>query len=170
MTEPRRTLVRSLARPASVVVAALAIVGVTSAIVLLGAAVMYAADEAEFGTYGQALWFTLQTATTVGYGDVTPTRIGGRIVAAAVMLVSLGMLTVLTATITSYFIRYATRAGIQRNQDELTSALARLDASVLALSERVDEVRDEIRRPGGAAELTPTGLAEGPVRAEPDSS
>lgn len=144
--------------------------GVTSATVLLGALVMYASDETEFETYGEALWFTLQTATTVGYGDVTPTRIGGRIVAAAVMLVSLGMLTVLTATITSYFIRYSTRAGIQRNQDELTSALARLEASVLALSERVDEVRHEIRLPGGAAQPTPAGLAEGPVQAEPDSS
>ena len=131
---------------------------------------MYVSDEAEFGTYGQALWFTLQTATTVGYGDVTPTRIGGRIVAAGVMLVSLGMLTVLTANITSYFIRDATRAGIENNQHELTSALARLEASVLVLSERVDEVRHEIRRPGGAAAPTPTDLAEGPVRAEPDST
>ena len=109
------------------------------------------------------MWFTLQTATTVGYGDVTPTQMGGRIVAAVVMLVSLGMVTVLTATITSSFIRRAARAGIQRNQDELTSALARLEASVLALSERVDEVRQEVHRPGGAAAPTSTGAPEGPA-------
>lgn len=140
---------RFLARPASLLLATLAIIAVTAATVLLGALFLYAFDDAEFDSYGHALWFTLQTATTVGYGDVTPERTIGRIAAAGVMLVSLGLLTVMTATITSYLIRYATRSANQANHDEITAALAQLEAAVLALSEQLDDARNEIARTDG---------------------
>ena len=163
-TTPRRSAFdRFLARPASLLVASLLIICVTAATVLLGALVIYLYDDSEYPTYGQALWFTLQTATTVGYGDMTPQRPIGRIVAAAVMLVSLALLTVMTATITSYFIKRSTRAGNQSDHDEVTTALAQLQASVLALGEQLDEVRQEIPRIGGATP-TPTDTAErGPL-------
>ncbi len=102
-TRRRGRFDRFLARPASLLVASLAIICVTAATVLVGALVIYLYDDSEFATYGEALWFTLQTATTVGYGDIAPKRAVGRIVAGGVMLVSLALLTVMTATITSYF-------------------------------------------------------------------
>ena len=153
-TGRRSAFDRFLAKPASLLVASLAIICVTAATVLLGALVIYLYDESEFATYGEALWFTLQTATTVGYGDMTPERPIGRIVAAAVMLVSLALLTVMTATLTSYFIKRSTHAGFQSDHDEITTALAELKASVLALRDQVDEVRREIPRTDGAAHIS----------------
>ena len=150
---------RFLARPASLLIASLAIICVTAATVFLGALVIYLFDDSEFATYGQALWFTLQTATTVGYGDMTPQRTVGRIVAAVVMLVSLALLTVMTATITSYFIKRSTRAGNQSDHDEITTALAELRASVLDLSRQLDETKRQSGETGGAAP-TPTDTAE----------
>ena len=44
-------------------------------------------DRHEYPTCGRAVWFTLQTVTTVGYGDVTPTATIGRAVGAVVILV-----------------------------------------------------------------------------------
>jgi Ion channel len=31
-------------------------------------------DHQEFPTIGKGLWFSLQTVTTVGYGDATPSE------------------------------------------------------------------------------------------------
>jgi voltage-gated potassium channel len=41
------------------------------------------------------------TVTTVGYGDLVPTTIEGRVIGIAVMLVGIGFLSVLTATVAS---------------------------------------------------------------------
>lgn len=158
-TRLRPTFDRFLARPASLLVASLAIIGVTASTVLLGALVIYLYDDSEYATYGQALWFTLQTATTVGYGDMTPQRTIGRVVAACVMLVSLALLTVMTATITSYFVHRSARFSNQSDRDEVMTALARLEASVLALSEQLDEVSHDAPRADGAAP-TPADAAE----------
>jgi voltage-gated potassium channel Kch len=50
---------------------------------------------------GASLWWSVVTLATVGYGDKVPQTVLGRLLAAAWMLVSLVLLTVLTATIVS---------------------------------------------------------------------
>ena len=51
------------------------------------------------------IWWAFVTTTTVGYGDISPTSIGGRIVACILMIVGIGLVGSLTSTITSYFIQ-----------------------------------------------------------------
>jgi voltage-gated potassium channel Kch len=87
--------------------AASVIVAANTAIVLLAALSMWAFDSKEFPTFGRSLWWAVQTVTTVGYGDVTPARTVGRIIAAIVMLQGVAFLAVITATITSAFVARA---------------------------------------------------------------
>ncbi len=51
-----------------------------------------------------ALWWSVVTLTTVGYGDISPATTGGRTVGILVMLMGIGFLGILTATIASVFI------------------------------------------------------------------
>lgn len=53
---------------------------------------------------GDALWWAIVTVTTVGYGDLVPTTPGGRAVAVVLMLLGIGFVALLTATVAAHFV------------------------------------------------------------------
>lgn len=117
--------------------AAAIIAGATIVITVAGGILERMVDHREFPTIGKGLWFALQTVTTVGYGDVTPTQTGGRVIAALVMLTGIGFLAVVTASVTAALVessrrRYAAKAdaGIERQLSEVSDRLARIEASL----------------------------------------
>jgi voltage-gated potassium channel len=61
-------------------------------------------DRDNFPSIGTGMWWAVQTVTTVGYGDDVPVTAGGKIVAAVVMLLGIGFVTVITASITGTFV------------------------------------------------------------------
>jgi voltage-gated potassium channel len=85
-------------------------------VVLAAAAVVFVSDGlvtiaernakgANIHDFGQGLWWPITTVTTVGYGDRYPTTSLGQGVAVFLMLVGIGLIGVLTATIASYFVQ-----------------------------------------------------------------
>jgi voltage-gated potassium channel len=54
--------------------------------------------------FGQGLWWAVVTVTTVGYGDHYPVSPFGQGIAVVLMLVGIGLIGVLTATVASYFV------------------------------------------------------------------
>ncbi|MGX7419443.1 potassium channel family protein [Carnobacterium gallinarum] len=50
-----------------------------------------------------SLWWAMATATTVGYGDISPSTPLGRLVAILLMFLGIGFIGMLTSSITSYF-------------------------------------------------------------------
>ncbi len=62
---------------------------------------------------GDALWWSFVTTTTVGYGDIAPASLGGRLVAIFLMLIRIGFISSLTGTIATYFISKPTASSYQ---------------------------------------------------------
>ena len=84
--------------------AAIVIAVVTTTITIGSGLLMRVVDHKQFTTVGQGLWWAVQTVTTVGYGDHVPTSPAGQILAALVMLLGIGFVTIITASITSTFV------------------------------------------------------------------
>ncbi len=75
----------------------LTVIGIAAAMVLLFSAVALHelerhAQPERFGRLSGALWWSLVTLTTVGYGDYYPVTAAGRLVAAVTMLIGIGIL------------------------------------------------------------------------------
>ncbi len=101
---------------------------------------MRALDAEQYTSFGEALWFTLQTVTTVGYGDNTPTSGEGQAVAAVVMLVSIGLISVITAVVTSMFVRSVGRDDQESDRRVLAEALARIETKLAEAHERLERI------------------------------
>jgi voltage-gated potassium channel len=62
------------------------------------------APGARITSYGDALWWSAETISTVGYGDMYPVTVPGRVIAVLLMANGFTILSVLTATVAQRFV------------------------------------------------------------------
>jgi voltage-gated potassium channel len=62
-------------------------------------------DDGRVHSYFDALWWSVATVTTVGYGDVAPVTALGRLIGAATMVVGISTVAVVTAKVAEFLIR-----------------------------------------------------------------
>ena len=60
-------------------------------------------ESGNIDTIGDAIWWTIVTITTVGYGDFFPLSLPGRILAVIIMFFGIGLISVITGSISSIF-------------------------------------------------------------------
>jgi voltage-gated potassium channel len=112
-----RRLERFLEKPTSVR-NAVGVIVIATTLVVIGAGVLIRLlDPDEYPDIGTGMWWALQTVTTVGYGDVTPSQLGGRLVGVVVMLEGTAFLAIVTAAITSTFVARAAREQADEETD-----------------------------------------------------
>lgn len=81
------------------------VIYVTIACILFGSIAIYFAESGKtIDTFADAVWWSFVTATTVGYGDISPESGIGRIIAAILMLTGIGFIGMLTGTIATFFL------------------------------------------------------------------
>jgi len=129
------------------------------------------AQGSNIHNYPDALWWAIVTVTTVGYGDRYPVTSGGRAVATVLMLVGIGLIGVLTATVASVFVKEHTDA----NRQEYREGHADLGQRLSVISERLGDVERRLgATPADIAAVDTAADAEaaadGPVEPDKEAS
>ena len=117
----------------------------------IGAIVIWLVDRHDFPTFGLAVWWSLQTVTTVGYGDVVPTTEIGRVIGGVELVMGVSFIAFLTAGVTSTVIERA-RGGTDAAQSALRErearaildALAETKTAITALDARLDTIESKL--------------------------
>lgn len=119
------------------------VVGLTVTVLLLASLAVLDAERGQDGAniedLGDALWWSVTTVTTVGYGDRFPVTATGRLIAVTLMIGGIALLGVVTAAFASWLIdrvadvEEASQAATRRDLEALTAEVAALRA---ALEER----------------------------------
>ncbi len=124
---------------------------VTVVVVAVSGLLVYVFEDAHpdrnIGSVTDGLWWALVTATTVGYGDHFPVSVEGRALAAVLMLVGIGMLSVVTANVAAFMVE----SDSESEMVELRSQLDRIEA---LLVQSFPDTERGVRHPvlGNAAE------------------
>jgi voltage-gated potassium channel len=115
------------------------VIVVATAVVTVGAGVLISLiDSDEYPNVGIGLWWAIQTVTTVGYGDVAPKDVVGRVVAALVMLYGIAFIAIVTAVITSTFVARASRDYDTAHREEEQSDLELMEKRFDELERKLD--------------------------------
>jgi len=120
----------------------------------IGAVLMRIADPHNFPSVGLAIWWALQTVTTVGYGDVVPTTVAGRVLGGAEMVIGVAFIAFVTAGVTSAVIQRgeaeaqeADRLRDERNTQTIIDALAQTERVLVELRGQLNNIEAK-SRPG----------------------
>lgn len=101
------------------------------------------APDASITTFGEAVWWTLTTISTVGYGDRYPVTFEGRAVAASLMVTGIALLGVVTASLAAWFVETVRRTGaeiseeiaegVEQELEEVSADVGRTEAQLAAV-------------------------------------
>lgn len=127
--------------------------GTFVALAFVGAVVMHFADSGNFPSLGLAVWWALQTMTTVGYGDVVPTTAAGRFVGGIEMVIGISLISLLTASVTSTVIAHGQSAAqaeerrlMEESAHETAAALAQVHDLLAGVDARLTAIERELSR------------------------
>lgn len=122
--------------------------GVVSMIMLWSSLAIYLLEygvNSNINSFGDALWWSIVTTTTVGYGDISPVTPGGRIMATILMLTGIGMLGALTANFAAHWtdVHDKPRSDSDRLTDEMKKQAIRHVQDIEQLTDREYETLKE---------------------------
>jgi voltage-gated potassium channel len=87
------------------------------------------APDANIRTAGDALWWSVTTITTVGYGDKYPVTTEGRIIATVLMAGGVGLFGIFSGLAASFFVG-AGQKSIVKEEDKIAAHLQRLEEKI----------------------------------------
>lgn len=116
---------------------------VSGVVLLIYSASLAVLDEerylpgATINSFGKAVWWSITTVTTVGYGDVYPVTNTGRVIAVLLMIGGIGLVGVVTAALASWI--------IERVSEEDALKEAATVAHIEELRTQIQELAQDLR-------------------------
>lgn len=125
------------------------VTGVSVLVVVGGGSALWLVEgrrpDATVRTWGDGLWMSLTTMTTVGYGDHVPVTTAGRLIAATVMVVGVAVIGAVAAVVALAVARsvaleeeQALEAEAERLEQRLNERLKGIEAQLVALDRRLE--------------------------------
>jgi voltage-gated potassium channel len=142
------------------------VIGVTVIVMSVSAVVVYDAEQAvplsdrTIRTLGDAVWWSMVTVSTVGYGDVFPRTPIGRSFAAVLMITGIALVGTITAAVAAWFVNVVRNASTEEGATEAADERAALLAEIRSLSTSLDDLRTEVRSLSitGGSPTSPSGV------------
>jgi voltage-gated potassium channel len=100
-------------------------------------------DPHSFPTVWLGMWWALETVTTVGYGDVVPATVAGKIIGSFLLLGGLAFLTVIIAMITGGFVARYQHQAFEAGEDPMARRFDEIQADIDSLRELLAAQRQE---------------------------
>jgi voltage-gated potassium channel len=97
---------------------------------------------ANIKNFGDAVWWSITTVTTVGYGDSWPMTTTGQVVAVLLMMGGISLVGVVTATLASWIVQ---RVAQEDTKDRAATA-AQIEAVHEDLRLQMEDLRAEVRK------------------------
>jgi len=110
-------------------------------IILVSGTVMSLIDPNVHST-GDGIWWAWVTVTTVGYGDIVPVSIAGRIFGALLILMGIGLFTMLTASFAAFFMAEDEKEIRQQQADNIQK-LSLIEQRLLMMESKLDVLLSE---------------------------
>src|SRR3954468_16010940 len=132
---------------------AVLLTAVSSLVVVAGGSALWFVErglpDSTIRSWGDALWWSLTTLTTVGYGDHVPVTTAGRLIAAGVMVAGVAVIGAVAAIVTLVVALRVAReeelafeAAAETLEQRLDARLARIEAQLAGLDARLQKCSD----------------------------
>lgn len=114
------------------------VIAVATTLVAVAGLLARLVEPDTFTSLGLSYWWAVVTVTTVGYGDVVPESLAGRVVGSMLMLTGLALIPTLTSLTVSALISKRRRTDQER--------IERLEAEQAVVLARIEERLERIER------------------------
>jgi len=98
----------------------------------------------EVPNYESAMWYSIVSMTTVGYGDIVPVTGIGKIIGIIIIVTGMGYLSIVTATLAFSFIEYF-KTESRKAADEVEKKIdKRIENKVININDNIDELKHTV--------------------------
>jgi len=111
----------------------LALFGITFSIIFIGAFAALILDSgtenAQITNFSDAIWWSISTVTTVGYGDIVPHSIAGRIMGMGLMVVGIGVMAAFISQVSATIVESRMKRNSEKD-DFRTAVISEIKSSL----------------------------------------
>ena len=126
------------------------ILGVLTFIIIGSTLGLYFVDPSMNNVFDN-LWFVIVSITTVGYGDITPNTVSGKVFSLVLLIIGVFIFSAITGAISSYFMDNVLQEGtyhihdLKEKAEKSEEDLEKISNQLKESDKKIEELKDEIK-------------------------